>query len=276
MNRGFFHTVALFGLLLLAASCSNYQKLLKSNDVDQKYKAALSYYEKGDYNRANLLLEQVLPLLSGRPEAEAAKFYYADSYFKQGDYILAAYHFQSFFETYQRSELAERAMFLYAKSQFNQSPTHEQDQASTLTALEALQEFQIRYPESEFSGEANQMNEDLFRKLDQKAFNSARLYYQLRYFKSAVVAFTNFQRENPSSPFVEEALYLRLDAQHRYAKESIFSKQEERFTEAVDFYQAFVDQYPNSRFLRSAEQVYESSLAELQKLKSNNNISQTN
>jgi outer membrane protein assembly factor BamD len=46
MNRGFLHTVALIGLLLIVTGCSNFQKLLKSNDVDKKYKAALEYYQK--------------------------------------------------------------------------------------------------------------------------------------------------------------------------------------------------------------------------------------
>ena len=114
------------------------------------------------------------------------------------------------------------------------------------------------------------MYDDLSAKLDKKAFESARLYYKVRNYKSAVVALTNFLRENASSPFSEEASYLRIDAQYRYALDSVPNKQQERFTEAVDFYQAFIDQYPDSRFLRSAEQVYTSTQSELEKIKKNN------
>ncbi|MFD2248242.1 outer membrane protein assembly factor BamD [Pontibacter ruber] len=276
MNRGFLHTVVLIGLLLVAAGCSNFQKLLKSDNVDKKYQAALQYYEKEDYYRASQLLEQVMPLLSGREEGERARFLFANSQFKQGDYILSAYQFKLFYETYPRSELAEEAMFLYAQSQYKQSPTHSQDQTSTLTAIEALQEFLVRYPTSKFAEEANGMIEKLTAKLDQKAFESARLYYQLRYFRSAVVAFTNFQRENPSSPYAEEAAFLRLDAQYRFGLESVPDKQQERFMEAVDYYQSFIDQYPESRFLRSAEQVYENTLAELEKVKKTNTANTAN
>lgn len=267
MTRGLIHTIALIGMLIIAAGCSNFQKLLKSNNVDEKYKAALQYYEKGDYYRANQLLEQVLPLMAGRQEAEQAKFYFANTYFQQGDYLLSAFHFKSFYDTYQRSPLAEEALFMQAKSLYNQAPTYEQDQTSTLTALGALQEFQVRYPSSTLNAEANTMIDALNMKLDRKAYDNAKLYYQIRYHHSAVVAFNNFIKEHASSPYSEEAAYLRLDAQYRYALESVTSKQEERFMEAIAYYQSFVEQYPDSKYKRDAEQVYDNALAELEKVK---------
>ncbi|WP_242916377.1 outer membrane protein assembly factor BamD [Pontibacter liquoris] len=270
MNKGFLHTIALIGMLLFATGCSNFQKILKSNNVDEKYKAALQYYEKGDYYRANQLFEQVLPLMTGRPEAEQAKFYFANTYFQQKDYLLSAFHFKSFYDTYQRSPLAEQALFMQAKSLYNQSPGYEQDQSSTLTAIEALQEFQVRYPQSELTKEANAMIDALNMKLDKKAYDNAKLYYQIRYYRSAVVAFNNFIKEHASSPYSEEAAYLRLDAQYRFAQESVPAKQQERYMEALDYYQTFVDQYPDSKFKRSAEQVYDNALAELEKVKKQN------
>ncbi|WP_114781639.1 outer membrane protein assembly factor BamD [Botryobacter ruber] len=267
MNKGIFHTLVLVCLLLLAAGCSNYQKLLKSTSVEDRYQAALKYYEKEDYYRANQLLEQILPLMGGLPEGEYARYIYANTHYKQREYLLSAYQFRQFYETYPRSQYAEEAMFLHAKSEYMNAPDFEQDQTPTLTAIEAIQEFMTRYPESGLMEEANAMLEDLNVRLDRKAFNSARLYYQLRYYNSAVVALTNFLNEHPASPYGEEAAFLRLDAQYRYAQESVLSKQQERFMEAVDFYQSFIDQYPNSKYLRDAEQVYSNALSELDKLK---------
>ena len=266
MKRGFLHTVVLAGLLLVVSGCSNFQKLLKSNDVDKKYKAALEYYQKEDYYRANQLLEQVSPLLTGSEEAEQAKFYLADTYYELGDYLLADFHFRTFYQTYPRSPLAEQAMYNQALSLYNQSPSFDQDQTTTLTAIEALQEFLVRYPTTDRMKEANELIDELLTKLDKKSFDNARLYYQLRYWKSAVVAFDNFQKEHASSPFSEEAAYLKLDAQYRYAQESVPDKQEERYQQAVEYYQSFIDQYPDSKFTRNALQVYENTLAELDKI----------
>jgi outer membrane protein assembly factor BamD len=267
MNKGFFHTVAFIALLLIAAGCSNFQKVLKSNNVDQKYKAALDYYEKEDYYRANLLLEQVLPLLSGQEEAEKAKFYFANTYYQQGDYLLSAFHFKNFYETYPRSPLAEEAMFMYARSNYNSSPSFEQDQTSTVAAIEALQEFAVRYPESERLGEVNKMIDDLNAKLDRKAFEHAQLYYKILQYRSAVVALTNFLQEHPASAYSEEAAFLRIDAQYQFAEQSITSKQQERYYEAIEYYQVFIDQYPKSEYLRKAEQIYTDALAKIEQLK---------
>lgn len=268
MNRRLSHIVVLLALLLTAAGCSNYQKLLKSNDVQQKYAAAVKYYEKGDYYRAGELLDAVTPLLTGTEQAEDALFYQANANYEQRNYLLSETYFRNFYTTYPRSPKAEKAMFMQVKSLYNQSPDHEQDQASTITAIESVQEFIQRYPESEHLAEANQIMENLNIKLDQKAFDSAKLYYKIRYYKAAVVALSNFQREYASSPFAEEAAFLKIESQYEYAKQSIPDKQEERYYEVVDFYQNFVDQYPESKFSRTATQLYDNTLAGLERIKS--------
>lgn len=267
MKKRLSHIVVLIALLLTAASCSNYQKLLKSNDVQQKYAAAVKYYEKGDYYRASELLDAVTPLLTGTEQAEDALFYQANANYELGNYLLSETYFRNFYTTYPRSPKAEKAMFMYVKSSYNQSPDYEQDQASTLTAMESVQEFIQRYPESEHVAEANQILENLSRKFDQKAFDSAKLYYKIKYYKAAVVALNNFQREFPSSPFAEEAAFLKVESQYEYAKQSVPNKQEERYYEVIDYYQNFVDQYPESEFIRTAGQIYDNTLAELERIK---------
>jgi outer membrane protein assembly factor BamD len=270
MNKGFLHTAALFCLLLLASGCSNFQKLLKSNDVTKKYEAALKYYEQEEYYRASQLLDQITPLLAGTDKAENAQFYQAQAHYMQGSYILSDAYFRTFYTTYPRSPLAEQAAFLQAQSLYQQSPSFEEDQTPTITAIQAFEQFVVQYPNSEYVPQANQAIEELYIKLDKKEFNQARLYYQLRHWRSAVVAFNNFQREHASSPYSEEAAFLKLDAQYRFALESVLSKQEERFSEAIDYFQGFVDQYPDSKFKRQAEQVYDDARAELEKIRNSN------
>lgn len=257
MNRGFFHSIALFCLLLLATGCSNFQQLLKSNDVSKKYQAALEYYEQEEYYRASQLLDQVTDLMVGTEEAEKAQFYRAKSHYMQGNYILSNAYFRTFYTTYPRSPFAEEAMFLQAQSLYEQSPSYQEDQTPTLTAIEAYEEFLVRYPNSERVERVNIALEELYTKLDRKDFNQARLYYKLRYWRSAAVALNNFLQEHASSPYAEEAAFLRLDAQYRYAQESVPDKQEERYDVVLDYFQAFVDTYPESRYKRDAERIFE-------------------
>jgi outer membrane protein assembly factor BamD len=252
---------------LLLGSCTGYQKLLKSSDVNKKYEAALQYYEKGDYFKAGTLFEELIPLLKGRPEAEKAQFYFANTNFKQRNYTLGAYYFKTFYETYPNSALAEEAMFLHAKSLFRDSPEYQLDQTNTFSALEGIQEFLNRYPESKFRQETEGMSGELQKKLENKGFQSARLYYDLRYYLSAVTAFTTFQQQFPSSGFNEQAAFLKLSAQYDLAKESVAEKQRERYLEAIAFYQSFIDAYPQSKNIKDAERMYDAARAEVDKLK---------
>lgn len=263
--------ISLFSLLsivLLLGSCSEFQKIQKSDNTEQKYQAALNYYEKKDYYKAGLLFEELIPVFRGRAEAEKAQFYLANTHFQQGQYIMSSHFFKTFIETYPRSEFAEEANFLYAKSLFNDSPSPRLDQTSTLQAMDAIQDFLNRYPQSTFTEEAEAMYTSLANKVEVKAFENARLYYQLRQYQAAVVAFTNFQREFPSSGFNEEAAYLKLDAQFSLAQESVPEKQRERYFDTIGYYQFFIDKYPESKFIRSAENIYEKSVAQVEKLKS--------
>ncbi|GAB2549365.1 outer membrane protein assembly factor BamD [Rufibacter soli] len=258
--------------VLLLGSCGKYNKILKSDDVDKKYAAALSYYEKEEYDKAGALLEDLMPLLKGRSEYERANFLYAYTKFYQHLYLESSFHFTSFGQTFPRSQYAEEAAFMNARSLTNESPSYNLDQQSTAQAMSALQEFMRRYPQSKYMAEANKIYDELSGKVEVKAFNNAKQYYKLtnydpQYYKAAVVALENFRKSFPSSLYNEEAAFLRIDAQYNYARESIESKQQERYQEVVSFYQGFIDTYPKSKFSRSAEQIYETTLQELEKLK---------
>lgn len=249
-------TLSLLAVLATGGGCSQFQRVLKSDSIDKKYAASVKYYEDGKYDKAAIILEELLPLLRGRPEAEKAAFVFAQSEYKQRYYELSAFQFRVFTETYPRSQYAEEAAFLYTKSLYLSSPTFNLDQSSTVTALEAIRDFQVRYPESNFRKEAQEMSDELTAKLEKKAFESARLYANVRFYQSAVVSLTHFLRDYPGSRFAEEAQFLRVQAEHELARQSVPEKQRERFLETVAFYQGFIDAYPNSKFLRAAEADY--------------------
>lgn len=258
---------SLLSVTLLLGACSEFQKIQKSESAEVKYQAALNYYEKKDWYKASLLFEELIPVLRGRTEAEKVQFYLANTHFEQGQYITSSHFFRTFIETYPRSEFVEQASFLYAKSLYKDSPSHDLDQSSTLQAMSAIQDFLTRYPQSTHVQEADSMYNQLAAKVEVKAFENAKLYYQMRYYQAAVVAFSNFQREYPSSGFNEEAAFLRLDAQFSLAQGSVPEKQRERYFDAIGFYQYFLDKYPESKFIRNAENIYGKAVAQVEKLK---------
>ena len=94
--------VTFFSFFLV--SCNEYQKILNSEDNNLKYKAAEKYYNNGEYRRANRLLEQLVPIYRGKPQAERLVYFFADSYFQTKNYYLASYQFESFIKSFPKSQ----------------------------------------------------------------------------------------------------------------------------------------------------------------------------
>ncbi len=260
-----YHIALLFISILAFSACSRkFAKLQKKGTVDQKYKAANDYYKSGDYYKAGLLFEEIIPLLKGDSLAENAQFYNSYAQYQQKQYSMSAYLFKSFYSTYANSPLAEEAYYMYAFSMFKDSPNFNLDQTSTLTAIESLQTFINSYPDSKYAESCNQNLKDLRHRLEEKAYEKAKLYYKtsgvtIANFKAAVVAIDNFQKDFPDSEYIEELSFLKVQAQYELATVSYETKQRERYNDAMKFYEEFIDKYPQSKYLKQAEKAYEGS-----------------
>ena len=263
----------LLGVLVvfLLGSCSPFSKLQKSGTDDQKYKAAVQYYKKGDWYRAGLLFEELIPVLKGSTESEMAQFYHAYTQYHQQQYLLSATLFKKFYETFARSEYAQEATYMYAYSLYKDTPQFNLDQSNTLTATSALQDFVNTYPDSKYRDECTKIILELRGKLERKAYEKARLYYKtsgfnIASYKSSVIAINNFQKEFPDSEYNEELAFLKVDAEYSLAKNSLETKQKERYQESISYYKAFIDKFPASKYIKQAEKMYESSQKEIERL----------
>lgn len=259
-NLRLFISILLLGALF---SCSKeFTKLQKSGTVQEKYKAAVKYYEAEDYYKAGVLFEEIKPLLRGDSTAEKAHFYNAYCNYHQGMYQMSSYEFKSFYSTYANSPLAEEAFYMYAFSMFKDSPAYNLDQTSTNQAIDALQTFINTFPQSDYAAKCTQNLIDLRHRLERKAYERAKLYYKtsgvtIANYKAAVIAIDNFKKEFPDSPYAEELSYTQLASQEKLAKSTIFKLQNERYEKAIELYQQFIDKYPQSTYRKDALKVYE-------------------
>lgn len=254
---------------LLWSGCSEYRDLLKKGSWEEQYEAALKYYEAKDYYRATVLLENVLPIIRGTQKAEEAQFYYAYAHYYERKYILSAHYFKEFYETYSRSEKAQEAMFMHAYSLYLESPNPSLEQSSTKEAIDAMQRFINRYPYSDYKDRAEAILDELQEKLEQKAFKNAIQYFHLERHKAAIIALNNFQKDYPDSDLNEEASFWKLASQFQLSEQSIVSKQRERYYTTIEYYQSFIDKYPQSKFVARAENIYETCLTKVKKNNTN-------
>ena len=257
-------------LWITLVSCSDYQKLLNSDDVPEKYKQAEVFYNNGEYRKANRLLEQILPTYRGKPQAQRVIFFFADSYFQTRSYNLAAYQYESFVKSYPKSERVQEATFKAAKSYYHQSPSYSLDQEDTYKAIEKLQIFINLYPNSQYNPEANQMISELQEKLEKKDFEIAKQYFTIRDYRASIKANDNFIANFPGTKFREEALYTKFLSLYEIAINSIFSKKEKRLKELQEQYNLILRYYPETLFLVDLDNKMKKVNSELEEFKTTN------
>jgi len=236
--------------------CSEFNKALKATGPDSlnlKLQTAEKYYFKQEYERALPLLEELQILTRGTSVSERVGYMYAKSYYGYNDYIRAAYLLSFFVKTFPSSEYAEECAFLAAYCYYRSSPEHSLDQGDTEIAMEQIQLFLVRFPQTELRDSCNTLMDALRWKLEEKDWAGAKQYLHLRRFSSASESLRNFLSTWPSSDHREEAMFLRFKADHRLAMNSIDKKKKERLEAALRLYRNFADAYAESQYSREAK-----------------------
>ncbi|HDJ33323.1 MAG TPA: outer membrane protein assembly factor BamD [Bacteroidetes bacterium] len=246
-------------ILLLAGACSEYEKVLKNPDPHVKYEKGMEYFQEGQYTRAATVFEQIIPVFRGTEKAETLDFYYAMSYYRMKDYILAGHYFRTFMRTFPNSEHREEAEYLAAYCDYLLSPRPSLDQTNTYNAIDAFTLYIRRYPDSERVPLCRQLIRELEDKLVEKSFNSAKLYFDLGYYNSAIVALTNSLNDYPESKYREDQMFLLLKSKYLLAENSVPEKQQERYQDTIDEYYSFISEFPESKYLQEAQKIFSDS-----------------
>lgn len=263
--RRFFAVTILF--LFLAPSCSEYNKVLKSTNYKYKARKAFEYYNKKDWTRAQALYEEVLPLVRLTDSGQLAYYNYCYTHYYLKEFYLASYYFKNFSKLYASSPRAEECLFMSGVCNLKNSPRWSLDQTETNEAIRDFQQFLDKYPESSRKDSANQIIDNLHRKLDLKAFNNAKLYFTIQNYKSASVALKSVIDRNPNTIHKEEAMYIIVKSDFLLAENSIDSKKLERYEQTIKSYVNFVASYPESRWRRETESIYKQAVKEVTKIK---------
>ncbi|HER09620.1 MAG TPA: outer membrane protein assembly factor BamD [Bacteroides sp.] len=243
--------------VILLGGCGEYEKLLKSRDIQLKYEKGVAYYEAGEYVRAATLFDQIANIYRGTIRADTVKFYQAQSYYGQRDYMMAGHYFSELSTTYPSSAFLEEADFMTAYCYYKLSPRPELDQEYTHKAITAMQMFMVKYPGSDRLEECRQIITEMSDKLVEKSYISARLYYDLGYYKSAILALRNSLIQYPDTKYREELMFLILKSSYLLADNSVPGKQRERFQAAVDEYFSFIGEFPDGPYAKEAQRIYE-------------------
>ena len=213
MFKAFFKFAALLLLAVISLQgCkSQYDLLLNSNDVEEKYNAAFDYFNNGKFSKAARLFESMAVQTSGTSKDDTVQFYWG----------LSNYRFKDYY--------TEEAAFLRIDCLYRSTYRSELDQKPTYTALGIISQYMVENPNSSHFATCSRMVKELNDRLDKKAYDNARLYYKMELYKSARTAFKNILKDDADNIYREDILYYTAKSSYKYAQLSVEAKQKERY-----------------------------------------------
>lgn len=254
----------LFVTLLFSGCTQEYNRVLKTTDYHYKYEYAKQCFATGKYQRAMLLLADLVHFEKGTDNGQECLYMLAMSQYCTKNYEDAAQAFKKYYQSYPKGVYAEIAQFYIGQSLYDGTPEPRLDQSQTLAAISAFQEYLDLFPDAQLKSTAQQRLFDLQDKLVKKELYSARLYYDLgTYFgnctnggnnyEACIITAQNALKDYPYTSMREDFSILIMKSKYELAQQSVEAKKLERFQDAEDECYGFINQYPDSKERATAE-----------------------
>lgn len=247
----------LFIVVLVCSSCSDFTRLLKSKDYEEKYVGALRFFEEKKYAKAQSLLEDVTPYFRGTERSEDVLAYTARCCMGQKDYASATEYYQTYIRSYPKGKYVIEARFMAAHACYMDSPDARLDQQMTRQAIQLFTEFVELYPDNDYTTQAYDELDEMYNKLAHKEYLNAKLYYNLgtylgNNYLSCEIVSKNALKDYPSNEYQEEFNWLIFASKYQEMVNSFEETKLDRAREAEDEYYNFSTQFPDSKHQSTA------------------------
>ncbi len=254
--------------LLVATSCGEYNKILKSTDNELKYTYAKKYFDEKKYSRASTLLEELVPIFKGTAHAEESMFLLAQSFFYDKDYITATQYFKAYYTTYPKGEYTELARYNAAYGLYLDIPDVKLDQTSTYKSMQEFQTFLEIYPQSDKTQLVQGYLFEMQENLALKELMACRLYFNLgnymgNNYESCVVTAREALKTYPYSKYGEEFQILILRSRYEVAAKSVAERTAERLRAVIDEHYNYLNMYPEGKYKKEADKYYKQAIKAL-------------
>lgn len=258
--RNYIHILIVLVSAVAFTSCGEYQRILKSNDPDERLEYAKRAFEQKKYTQAATVLTDIVTMFKGTQKAEDSLYLLALSHYENKDYENAGAYFQTYYNRYPKGKYAEMARFYCGYGYYLDSPEPQLDQSGTIKAIEELQAFLDYFPKSDKVPVAQNTIFELQDKLTLKELQNAQLYYNMgnymgNNYESAVIVARNAIKNYPYSKYKEELEMLVLKSRYQEASQSVPEKKSERFRDVIDEYYSFINNYPDGPNRKEADNI---------------------
>lgn len=259
---------AVSSLLLLTGCAKEFNTVYKSTDFRYKYEYAKESFALGKYQRATTLLQELIVPEKGSQDAQECLYMLGMAEYMCQDYETAAETFKKYCKSYPRGQYAEMSKYYIGQSLFMSTPEPRLDQTETVSAISAFQEYLDLYPDAKYKAQAQDKLFQLQDKLVEKELYSAELYYNLgSYFgncsnggnnyEACIVTSQNAIKDYPYTSKREQFATLIMKSKYHLAEQSVEAKKLERYQDAEDECYGFINEFPDSKERKTAEDYIE-------------------
>lgn len=259
------YIVPLFCAALMTSCASEFNRVYTSTDNAYKYEYAKECFAKGKFQQAVVLLSEQVTLQKGRQNAQESLYLLAMSQYCNRDFEAASATFKKYFQSYPKGDYAEQACYHIGQSLYQSVPEPRLDQSPTIGAINAYQNFIDYFPDSKLREDAQQRLFVLQDNLVQKEYLSAKLYYNLGgYFgninantesnyEACIITAQNALKAYPFTSMREDFSVLIMKSKYYLAENSSDEKKVERYRDAEDECYGFMNEFPESKEIKTAE-----------------------
>ncbi len=256
--------IVLFAVLTLAACNKQQEKAMKSADKEFILKVANENFQKKKWKDALALYERLSNLVAGTDDAADVVYNSAYANYFERAYKLAGHQFKNFSVTFPQDPRAEDAAYMSALCYYEGSMDYNLDQTSTELAINELQNFLNKYPDSERSKNINELIDELTYKLEFKAYENARQYFKMAEYKAASTAFENVLEDFPATKLRLKIYDYILRSKYELAVNSIYSLKKDRLEEAVAYTKMLKREVPGTDVAKLATELQQKLVREQQ------------
>lgn len=257
--------------LAVLSSCTTANTVIKSSDRDYKFEVAKQLYAEGKYSGASLLLDNILPSMRSTKAGDEALFLMGMCKYYTRDFETSAELLKRYYSrSYPLGMFVEEARYYAALSFYENTSPVRLDQTNTYLAIREMQNILEIDPQGKHAEDVKALLFSLQDRLVEKEYLAAKLYFNLGdYFLNCTMGGSNYQacvttsqnaiKDYPYSPRKEDFAILILKAKYELARSSVYTKQVERYNDAIDEYYGFINEFPESQYTKQAKDIFDKS-----------------
>ena len=178
-----------FSIIFFIAGCGWANPFDDQIPYKTRFEDGLVFFEDEKYAKSAQQFNIIVDRASHTDLGDDALFFLAESYFLDEEYELALIEYEKLVSRMGFSPYIEKTRWRICETLMALSPNYYHDQESSRKAIVEIQQFLDDYPSSDYSVGADGLIKELRLRLAEKNMETGELYFKLKAYDSAIVAY---------------------------------------------------------------------------------------